>query len=146
MTSGNATAEQSRFLKYFRWNQMVIHGWGYKFPTSASVCQKWLSQQRKTFKEIMLLSKSLLAKDGQCSAKALLWSLLAQPSQAGIGLWGSSTQYWQYFQHKLLRHTIPKIFWLNWQWIPNPKNQKLKCWKTRPFSVFFFSFFIDSAF
>lgn len=110
MTSGNTTGERSRFLKCFRWNQVVMHGGGCKFPVSASVCQKWLCQQSKAFKEIMLLSKILLAEDGQCSAIALPCSLLAQPSQAGIGLWGFSTQHWQHFQHRLPGLTIPKIF------------------------------------
>lgn len=137
MTSGNTTGERSKFLKCFRWNQVVIHGWGYKSPVSASVCQKWLSQQSKAFKEILPLSKSRLAKDGQCCAAALLSSLLAQPSQVGPGFWGSSTQYWQHFQHRLPRITVPKIFQLNWQWIPNPKKQKLKFWKTGIFSGYF---------
>lgn len=128
MTCRNTTGEQGRFLQCFRWNQVVIHGWGNKFSVWASVCQKWLNQQSEIFKENTLPSKNL-TKDGQCSSIALLCSLLAQPSQAGIGLWGFSTQYWQYFQHRLPRLTIPKIFQANWQWIPNPNEQKLKFWK-----------------
>lgn len=149
MTSGNSTEERGRFLKCLRWNQVVITGLGCKFLVSASVSQKWLSQQSKTFHENMLLSENLLTKGRQGSDMALLCFLLGHPTQRGIRLQGFTAQYCQYFSLCIPRVLIPKVFQVNWHPSSNKIGENRKKFCTfgisRPWAVYVIGLFYSNG-